>query len=102
MNKEELIKAIADETKLGSGESKVFLAAFINVIQSALASGESVQITGFASFSVKQRSERKGRNIQTKKEIVIPARNVVKFSTGKQLKEAVNSNKATPTKKGKK
>lgn len=100
MNKEELIKAIAKETQLSSGESKVFLAACINAIQSALASGESVQIIGFASFSVKQRAERKGRNIQTKKEIVIPARNVVKFSAGKQLKEAVNSNiKPKKTKK---
>ena len=37
MNKQGLIKAIAEETKLGSGESKVFLAAFISKAESIAA-----------------------------------------------------------------
>ena len=95
MNKEQLIKAITEETGLSNTDCKKFLEAYIKVVQTALASGESVQLSGFATLSVKERAERKGRDIQTGKEMTIPARNVVKFSVGNQLKEAVNSNKKT-------
>lgn len=95
MNKKQLVKAIVEETGLSNTDCKKFLEAYIKAVQAALVAGESVQLSGFATLSVKERAERKGRDIQTGKEMTIPARNVVKFSVGNQLKEAVNSNKKT-------
>ena len=100
MNKEQLIKAIVQETGLSSVDCKKVLEAYIKVVQTALAAGESVQLSGFSTLSVKERAERKGNHPQTRKEITIPASNVVRFSAGSQLKEAVNANKkATKNKK---
>lgn len=48
-----------------------------------------VSFTGFGSFKVVERSERKGRNPRTGEECLIPASRVVKFTPGKALKEAV-------------
>lgn len=54
-----------------------------------IANGEQVSFTGFGSFKVVERSERKGRNPRTGEECLIPASRVVKFTPGKALKEAV-------------
>jgi nucleoid DNA-binding protein len=102
MNKEQLIDAIAKESELSKTDCKNFLNAYAKVVQDTLVSGEPIQQTGFATFAVKHRAQRKGTNPQTKKEIIIPASNVVKVTIGKQLKEAISNSKATPTKKGKK
>jgi DNA-binding protein HU-beta len=51
--------------------------------------GEEVVIANFGSFKVKERAERKGRNPKTGEEIIIPAKKVVSFSPGKNLKESV-------------
>jgi DNA-binding protein HU-beta len=46
-------------------------------------------LTGFGTFQVEDRKERKGRNPQTGDEITIPAAKVVKFRPGKLLKDAI-------------
>jgi DNA-binding protein HU-beta len=101
MNKEELVAAIAEITEFSKADSKRFLEAFTEATTRALTDGETLQLVGFATFSVGDRAERKGRNPQTGKEITIPASKVVKFSAGKQLKEAVNNSKDTKKKKKK-
>ena len=90
MNKEDLVDAIADETQLSKTDSKKFLDALIKIIPITLATGDNIQLVGLASFSVTERSARKGRNPQTGKEIDIAASKVVKFTAGKALKEAIN------------
>ena len=54
-----------------------------------LANGEKVQIVGFGSFEVRERSARTGRNPQTGEELQIGARKVPVFRPGKALKESV-------------
>lgn len=44
---------------------------------------------GFGTFKVRNRTERKGRNPQTGKAIIIPATKVPAFKAGKELKEAI-------------
>lgn len=59
------------------------------VIEDSLAANEKVQLVGFSTFEVKERTERIGRNPQTKENITIPASKVPGFKAGKQLKDAV-------------
>ncbi|MGI6042592.1 MAG: HU family DNA-binding protein, partial [Candidatus Alectryocaccobium sp.] len=47
-------------------------------------------LVGFGTFEVRERAARKGRNPQTKKEIMIPASKAPAFKAGKGLKDAVN------------
>jgi len=56
----------------------------------ALNEGDKVQIVGFGSFEVKQRTERTGHNPATGAEIIIPASKAPTFKAGKAFKDALN------------
>jgi DNA-binding protein HU-beta len=89
MNKAELVDAIASEAKLTKVDCKKALDAFIKVAGEALGKGDKIALVGFGSFSVAERGARTGRNPQTGKEIKIPAKKVVKFAPGAELKSKV-------------
>ena len=85
MNKAQLIDAIAEKAGLQKVEAKKALEACIEATTEALKAGDKVSLVGFGTLSVTKRAERKGRNPQTKKEMMIPAKNVVKFKAGADL-----------------
>jgi DNA-binding protein HU-beta len=85
MNKAELVEAMASEAGLSKADAKRALDAFISATTGVLKKGDRVALVGFGSFSVTQRSARKGRNPQTGKEINIKAKKVVKFKAGADL-----------------
>ncbi|HQH72402.1 MAG TPA: HU family DNA-binding protein, partial [bacterium] len=73
MNKGELVEAIVKETHLTKADSEKALQATLEAITNALKEGDKVQITGFGTFSVRERKARKGRNPATGEEIEIGA-----------------------------
>ena len=85
MNKAELISAIAEKGKFTKVQAKTALEAVICATGEALKNGEKVSLVGFGTFAVTKRPARKGRNPQTKKEMMIPAKKVVKFKAGSEL-----------------
>lgn len=85
MNKAELTDVMAAEAGLSKADAKKALDAFISSTSKALQAGDKVTLVGFGTFSVSGRSERKGRNPQTGKEISIAAKKVVKFKPGSEL-----------------
>lgn len=85
MNKAELINAIAEKAGLTKVDAKNALEAYVASTTEALKGGDKVSLVGFGTFSVSKRAARKGRNPQTKKEMMIPAKNVVKFKAGSEL-----------------
>lgn len=89
MNKAELIAAVAEKSELTQKDAGKVVNAMIDVISETLAKGERVQLVGFGTFEVRERAERKGRNPQTKEEIVIPASKAPVFKAGKVLKDSV-------------
>lgn len=89
MTKTELINAVSTKTGLTKKDSDKAVAAVIDAITEALTKGEKVQLVGFGTFEVKQRSERKGINPRTKEEITIAASKLPAFKAGKALKDAV-------------
>ncbi|NLU35996.1 MAG: HU family DNA-binding protein [Clostridiales bacterium] len=89
MNKAELIAAVAEKSELTKKDAEKAINAFISVVSETLAANEKVQLVGFGTFEVRERAERKGRNPQTREEIVIPASKAPVFKAGKALKEAV-------------
>ena len=85
MNKADLVKAIAAESGLTKKSSEAALNAVVASVTKALKEGDKVALIGFGTFSVVEKAERKGVNPATKKEIVIPAKKVVKFKAGAGL-----------------
>ena len=89
MNKGELIAKIA-EAGLSKKDAGTALDAAVTAISDALARGESVQLIGFGTFSVKERAAREGRNPRTGETVKIKAAKSPVFKAGKALKDKVN------------
>ncbi|MEK4504222.1 HU family DNA-binding protein [Bacillus sp. FSL R12-0069] len=89
MNKTELIKQVAQEANLTQKDATASVQAVLDQITQALAKGDSVQLIGFGTFEIRERSARTGRNPQTGEEMFIPGGKTPAFKAGKSLKEAV-------------
>ncbi len=90
MNKAELIANIAEKAEVSKAQAEKLLNATLTSINEGLTSDGNLTLVGFGTFQVVERAARKGRNPQTGKSIKIPAKKVVKFKPGKNLKDAVN------------
>ena len=91
--KAELLKAVSDKTGMAQTDLDKALGDVLDQLKAILAKGESIAFLGFGKFEVSERAARDGRNPQTGETIKIPASKAVKFSAGKDLKEAVNAKK---------
>lgn len=58
-------------------------------IKKALEKGDSVKLSGFGKFEVRQKHKRRGRNPQTGEPIEIPARKVLAFRASQILKKSL-------------
>ena len=90
MNKTELIDAIANDTNLSKKDVDAVLKSFVDVVTNELKNDGKVQLIGFGTFEVSERSEREGRNPHTGETMVIAASKNPRFKAGKALKDAVN------------
>ena len=89
MNKTEFINAVAAKAGMSKVDGKKAVDAMIETISAEMENGGKVAILGFGSFSVVQKTARKGVNPKTKQAIDIPARKVVKFKAGADLAKVV-------------
>ena len=90
MTKTDLIAKVAEQTGLSKKDAEKAVSAVIDTVSDALVAGDKVQIVGFGTFEVRERSERKGRNPRTKEEITIAASKLPCFKAGKALKDSVS------------
>ncbi|GAB4280020.1 MAG: HU family DNA-binding protein [Candidatus Rifleibacteriota bacterium] len=93
MNKADLVKTIATKANLNQATAQKALESMLETFKDTLKKGDKIQLIGFGSFEVAKRAARKGVNPQTKETINIPAKKVVKFKAGKELKELVAKGK---------
>ena len=93
MSKKEFVDAYAKATGETKKRAEELVNAFLETTEESLVKGESIQFVGWGTFEVKERAARTGINPQTKKEIKIPAKNVVKFKVGKKLADNVAKRK---------
>jgi DNA-binding protein HU-beta len=91
MNKAQLVDAVAEKTELSKTKAEQAIKSTLECISQELEDGGSVQLIGFGTFSVSERSARTGINPKTKEQIQIPAKKVAKFKPGKQLAETINN-----------
>jgi len=90
MTKAELIGQMAKDAKISKAAAGKALDSFTDGVMKALKKKDGkITLTGFGTFSKVRRKAREGRNPQTGAKIKIKARNAVKFTSGKALKDAV-------------
>ncbi|MBR7151424.1 MAG: HU family DNA-binding protein [Clostridia bacterium] len=91
MKKTQLIDKAAQTSGLTKKDTALALDAILAAIGEAVAAGETVQIPGFGTWTVKAQAARTGRNPKTNEPIEIPASKRVTFSASKTLKDKANS-----------
>lgn len=86
----QLGEAVYQEVGLSRNESATLLENVLNYMTEALAQGETVKISSFGSFSVRQKGQRIGRNPKTGQEVPILPRKVLVFRPSQVLKSRIN------------
>jgi integration host factor subunit alpha len=92
LTKADLADMLFEQVGLNKREAKDMVEAFFEEVRRSLEAGESVKLSGFGNFELRQKSERPGRNPKTGEEIPITARRVVTFHASQKLKSKVEEN----------
>ena len=90
MNKSQLIKSVADKSELSQKQVSEALALIEETLVESLKAGDKVQLSGFGTFEVRERAERKGRNPKTGDVVSVPACKYLAFVSAKAVKENLN------------
>ena len=91
MTKQEFVDEVAQRSGLSRRDANKAVEAFLESIQDALKSGDTVNFTGFGKFSTADRAARTGVNPRTGERVNIAASRVPRFSAGSSLKSAVKA-----------
>lgn len=90
MTKTDLVNFIAEETGLTKADSARALEAMTNGVVNGLKETGKVTITGFCTFTAKNKPAKVGRNPKTGEAVKIAARVSTTIKAGSKLKEALN------------
>ena len=90
MNKQELVKIVAEKSEVSQKVAATVLDNTLEAIVEAVAKADRVQLIGFGTFESRHREARTGRNPLTKEEMLIPASDTPVFKAGKVFKDKLN------------
>lgn len=87
LTKRDLVLRVSEDSGLIQHQVFDVLQKALNCIVEALAKGDKVELRNFGVFEVKVSRARTGRNPKAPaKQVVIPARSVVRFKPGKEMR----------------
>ncbi|KPL54962.1 MULTISPECIES: integration host factor subunit alpha [Hyphomicrobiales] len=86
----DLCEAVYQKVGLSRTESADLVEMVLDEISDCLVRGESVKLSSFGSFLVRQKGERIGRNPKTGEEVPISPRRVMVFKPSNVLKQKIN------------
>jgi integration host factor subunit alpha len=89
LTKAELADMLFERVGLNKREAKDMVETFFEEIRDALERGESVKLSGFGNFQLRDKPQRPGRNPKTGEAIPISARRVVTFHASQKLKALI-------------
>ena len=96
LTKAELAELLFEQVGLNKREAKDMVETFFDEIRNALERGETVKLSGFGNFQLRDKPQRPGRNPKTGEEIPITARRVVTFHASQKLKGMVDDTTSQP------
>jgi integration host factor subunit alpha len=91
LSKAKITEALCREIGLTKMDAKNLVEEFFEEIRHALETGDHVMLSRFGKFTLRDKSERPGRNPKTGKTTPVKARRVVTFKAGFKLKTEVSS-----------
>jgi integration host factor subunit alpha len=90
LTKAKIIDNLASIPFFTKSEAISAVEAALNIIKQTLENGEDILISGFGKFSVRDKNPRRGRNPQTKEDLMLDGRRVVTFRCSGVLKRLIN------------
>jgi integration host factor subunit alpha len=85
-----LTEAVFQAVGLSRTDSAQMVEDMLEEVCSALSRGETVKLSSFGTFAVRQKSQRMGRNPKTGDEVPITPRKVLVFRPSNIMKERIN------------
>ncbi|MGB0959922.1 MAG: integration host factor subunit alpha [Halocynthiibacter sp.] len=85
----DLCEAVFNEVGLSRTESADLVESVLDHVSDALVSGETVKISSFGTFSLRDKAARVGRNPKTGEEATISPRRVLSFRPSQVMKDRV-------------
>ena len=92
ITKADLANTLFEELGLNKREAKEFVELFFENIRQALETGETVKLSGFGGFSIREKNSRPGRNPKTGEAVPVCARRVVTYRASQKVKDQVGAN----------
>jgi len=86
----DLCEAVYQKVGLSRTESSELVEAVLREIADSLSRGETVKLSSFGSFVVREKGRRVGRNPKTGQEVPIEPRRVMVFKPSNVLKQRIN------------
>ena len=90
LTKADIVDTIYNQLDLPKARSTQVVDSLLEIIKKTLENGEDVLISGFGKFCVKEKRKRIGRNPQTRENLMLGERRVVRFKCSGVLREKVN------------
>ena len=90
MSKTQLVDFIAEDAGLTKADASRALDSMMKGVVKGLKESSKVTITGFLTFTAKDKPASTGRNPKTGEAVAIPARTAVTIKAGSKLKEELN------------
>ncbi len=91
LTKAELADLLSEKVGLNKREAKDMVESYFEEIRAQLEKGESVKLSSFGNFQLREKPQRPGRNPKTGEDIPITARRVVTFHPSQKLKSMVET-----------
>jgi integration host factor subunit alpha len=96
LTRADLTEAVFQTVGLSRHESAQMVEDMLEEVCSALAHGETVKLSSFGTFAVRQKAQRLGRNPKTGDEVPIAPRRVLVFRPSHVLKAVINGETPRP------
>ena len=92
VTKADLANTLFEQLGLNKREAKEFVELFFEKLRESLENGESVKLSGFGGFSVRDKKSRPGRNPKTGEEVPVTPRRVVTYKASQKVKDRIAKN----------
>jgi len=92
----QLSEAVYQEVGLSRNESADLVESILDEVAEHLIDGETVKVSSFGSFYVREKGQRVGRNPKTGEEVPILPRRVLVFRPSHVLKDRINQTLSRP------
>jgi integration host factor subunit alpha len=92
LTKAHVVEKVQNRLELPKDKSAELIESLLEIMKGTLEKGEDVLVSGFGRFCVKEKKERRGRNPQTGKDMMLGRRRVITFRCSGVLRDKINSN----------